>query len=106
LRVDSKTDSFKKLYASRAPVIEGVFAESKQWHSLGRAWRRGLSKMKVQCLLVATVLNFKRLMGVFRWLLSLLGGLRTNVRHIWAIPTSNLHAERSRPGTHLVTTQL
>jgi transposase len=61
LRADSRTASFKALYRSRAPVIEGVFAESKQWHGLSRAWRRGLSKMKVQCLLVATVLNFKRL---------------------------------------------
>jgi transposase len=61
LRADSKTESFKKLYRTRAPVIEGVFAEAKQWHSLGRAWRRGLSKMRVQCLLIAAVLNFKRL---------------------------------------------
>jgi len=63
LRADSKTESFKRLYASRAPVIEGVFAEGKQWHSLGRAWRRGLCKMKAQCLLVCAVLNFKRLMA-------------------------------------------
>lgn len=63
LRADSRTDSFKELYRSRAPVIEGVFAESKQWHGLGRAWRRGLSKMLVQSLLVATILNCKRLMG-------------------------------------------
>lgn len=61
LRADSRTASFKALYRSRAPVIEGVFAESKQRHGLRRAWRRGLSKMKVQCLLVAAVLNFKRL---------------------------------------------
>lgn len=61
LRADSKTDSFKQLYRSRAPVIEGVFAEAKQWHGLGRAWRRGLSKVLVQCLLVATVINLKRL---------------------------------------------
>lgn len=61
LRADSKTASFKKHYRSRAPVVEGVFAESKQWHGLARAWRRGLSKMRVQCLLVAAVLNFKRL---------------------------------------------
>jgi transposase len=62
LRADSQTESFKKLYRSRAPVIEGVFAESKQRHGLGRAWRRGLSKMLVQSLLVATVVNLKRLM--------------------------------------------
>jgi len=64
LRADSKTDSFKRLYRSRAPVIEGVFAEAKQWHGLRRAWRRGLSKMRVQCLLIAAVLNYKRLAAV------------------------------------------
>jgi len=73
LRADSKTDSFKRLYRSRAPVVEGVFAEAKQWHGLRRAWRRGLSKMRVQCLLVATILNLKRL-GAVRGGLS---GLRT-----------------------------
>ena len=61
LRADSKTDSFRKLYKARAPVIEGMFAEAKQWHGLGRAWRRGLLKMRVQCLLIAAVINFKRL---------------------------------------------
>lgn len=64
LRADSKTESFRRLYRSRAPVIEGVFAEAKQWHGLGRAWRRGLSKMLVQCLLVAAVMNYKRLTAV------------------------------------------
>lgn len=61
LRLDSHTDSFKELYRSRAPVVEGIFAEAKQWHGLRRAWRRGLSKMRIQCLLIAAVLNFKRL---------------------------------------------
>jgi transposase len=78
LRADSKTDDFKKLYRSRSPVIEGVFAEAKQWHSLGRAWRRGLVKMRVQCLLIASILNLKRVMacgGPFSALLSLLGTL-------------------------------
>jgi hypothetical protein len=64
LRADSRTESFKMLYASRAPVIEGVFAEAKQWHGLARAWRRGLTKMRVQCLLIAAVINFKRLAAV------------------------------------------
>jgi transposase len=64
LRADSKTDDFKRLYRSRAPVIEGVFAEAKQWHGLSRAWRRGLRKMRVQCLLVAAIINFKRVMAV------------------------------------------
>ena len=65
LRADSKTNSFKTLYRSRAPVIEGVFAEAKQWHGLRRAWRRGLGKMRVQCLLIAAVLNLKRLAAAF-----------------------------------------
>jgi hypothetical protein len=65
LRADSKTDSFKRLYRSRAPVVEGVFGEAKQWHSLGRAWRRGLSRMRIQCLLIAAVINLKRLMSLF-----------------------------------------
>ena len=64
LRADSKTDSFRQLYRSRAPVVEGIFAEAKQWHGLRRAWRRGLSRMRVQCFLIAAVLNLKRLVGV------------------------------------------
>ena len=65
LRADSKTESFRRLYRTRAPVSEGVFAEAKQWHGLRRAWRRGLAKMRVQCLLIAAVINFKRLITVF-----------------------------------------
>lgn len=98
LRQDSRTDSFKVLYRSRAPVIEGVFAEGKQWHGLGRAWRRGLSKMKVQCLLVAAILNFKRIMaasgpcteaaaavsGVILSLLCLFAVPKTLLRRFWA----------------------
>ena len=64
LRADSKTDSFKQIYKSRAPVIEGIFGEAKEWHGLRRAWRRGLRKMLVQSLLISTVINFKRLMTV------------------------------------------
>jgi len=61
LRADSKTESFRQMYRARAPVVEGVFAEAKQWHGLRRAWRRGLTKMSVQCFLIAAVINFKRL---------------------------------------------
>jgi transposase len=61
LQNDATTASFKAMYRARAPVIEGVFAEAKQWHGLRRAWRRGLSNMRMQCYLIAAVLNFKRL---------------------------------------------
>jgi IS5 family transposase len=97
LRADSKTDSFRKLYRSRAPVIEGVFGESKQWHSLGRAWRRGLCKMRVQCLLVAAVLNFKRLGSVLGSLLALFSLLKFLTRHLWAATEIGLIMNRPSP---------
>lgn len=61
LRQDSRTFGFRWLYRRRSSVVEGVFAEGKEWHGLRRAWRRGLAKVRVQCLLIAAVLNFKRL---------------------------------------------
>ena len=82
LRADSRTASFRALYRRRAPVVEGVFAEAKQWHGLRRAWRRGLAKVKVQCLLVAAVLNFKRLMAV---LLTMFDLLSRTVKRLWAL---------------------
>jgi transposase len=65
LHADSQTASFRQLYRTRAPAVEGIFAEAKQWHGLRRAWRRGLTKMRVQCLLIAAVINFKRLITFF-----------------------------------------
>jgi hypothetical protein len=72
LRADSRTASFRQLYRARSHVIEGIFGEAKQWHRLGRAWRRGLSNMLIQSLLVAAVLNYKRLMAAVRPILHLL----------------------------------
>lgn len=72
LRADAKTESFKELYRARAPVIEGVFAEGKMWHGLHRAWRRGLSNMRMQSYLIGAVLNFKRLASAaLMWLLAI-----------------------------------
>jgi IS5 family transposase len=65
LRADSKRDDFQQFYRGRAPAIEGVFAEAKERHGLRRAWRRGLSKMRIQCLLIAAVINLKRLITLF-----------------------------------------
>lgn len=80
LRADSRTESFKRLYRGRVPVVEGVFAEAKEWHGLRRAWRRGLSKMLVQSLLVATVINLKRLMPRF---IGLKWALEAFLRGMW-----------------------
>jgi hypothetical protein len=65
LRADSQTESFRQLYRRRAPVVEGVFAEAKQRHGWRRARRRGLAKMRIECLLIAAVINFKRLITLF-----------------------------------------
>jgi transposase len=89
LRADSRTVSFRQMYRRRAPVIEGIFAEGKQWHGLRRAWRRGLGKMLIQSLLVASVLNFKRLVAAlptgWNMLTALLRALYRLIRRIWAI---------------------
>ena len=104
LRADSQTESFKHLYRSRAPVIEGVFAEAKQWHGLSRAWRRGLPKMLVQSLLVASVLNFKRLATVSSGLYGFKILFTTIVDKIRCIlPESNSHS--SQLTASLVTTE-
>lgn len=102
LRAESQTESFRKLYSSRAPVIEGVFGEAKQWHGLSRAWRRGLSKMRVQCLVIATVINFKRLAAILRRLFGLAGlvdGLIDAINHL----LSNIH-NRVTPRTDIMMT--
>ena len=86
LRADSKSESFKRLYRSRAPVIEGIFAEAKEWHGLRRAWRRGISRMRVQCLLIAAVINLKRLATcVMPWnlLISLYNAINDAFVDIW-----------------------
>jgi transposase len=89
LRSDSQTSSFWALYRRRCQVIERVFAESKQWHSLRRAWRRGLRKMLIQSLLVASVLNFKRLATAFPagWsgLTALLRSITRDLQCFWRI---------------------
>jgi len=91
LRADAQSDSFRQLYRKRAPVIEGVFGEAKEWHGLRRAARRGLSNMLLQSLLVAAVLNMKRLMAAnspTMGLLSVMLTLHKTVRRIRnAIPT-------------------
>lgn len=94
LRADSRTDSFRKLYRARSHVIEGIFGEAKQWHRLGRAWRRGLSNMLIQSLLVAAVLNLKRLMRagwlilhLMRTLLRLRSALRPTMGQVWTTGT-------------------
>lgn len=91
LRADSKTASFRQPYESRASAIEGVFAEAKQWHGLSRAWRRGLSKMRVQSLLIATAINLKRLTGLFIAYIGICRTLICEFKVIWEAEGLNNH---------------
>ena len=97
LRADSKTDSFKKLYKSRAPVIEGIFGEAKEWHGLRRAWRRGLSKMFIQSLLIASVMNFKRLGVVISYFLTNIKLSEVLLERIWSFMRRYFHKESLLP---------
>ena len=94
LRADSQTESFRSFYRSRAPVIEGTFAEGKQWHGLRRARRRGLCNMLVQSLIVMTVLNLKRLATLLR----LLFGLKRLWRGLHAFTEGHLRLMGSLVG--------
>jgi transposase len=85
LRADSHTASFREIYRSRAPVIEGVFAEAKQWHGLARARWRGLTKMRVQCLLIAAIINLKRLAAAFIGFRGLTSASRLVIEAITAV---------------------
>ena len=100
LRADSKTDDFQQLYRGRAPAIEGVFAEAKERHGLRRAWRRGLSKMRIQCLLIAAVINFKRLITLFLPQNGLPGAIWTAIATLGRILTAIAQLETTPISFH------
>jgi transposase len=53
----------RKLLAIRQTLIEGLFGQGKNFHGLGRARWRGLGNMLIQSLVIATVLNLKKLLS-------------------------------------------
>jgi hypothetical protein len=56
-----RDERFQTLYRRHRWRSEGVHAETKCMHGLRRAVRRGLSNMRIQSLLTATVINLKRM---------------------------------------------
>jgi len=56
------SDKGMELLAARKTVLEGLFGEAKRCHGLRRAKQRGVEKVEVQALLIATALNIKRLL--------------------------------------------
>lgn len=56
----------RKLLNVRQTLLEGLFGQGKNFHGLRRARWRGLSNMFIQSLLIATVLNVKKLLSSSR----------------------------------------
>jgi len=56
----------RKLLTVRQTLLEGLFGQGKNFHGLGRARWRGLGNMLIQSLLIATVLNVKKLLSSSR----------------------------------------
>ena len=48
-------------HKKKRSLVERFFAETKQWHGLGRARYRGLDKTKVQVIWTALAYNLKRM---------------------------------------------
>jgi len=53
----------RKLLKLRHTLLEGLFGQAKNYHGLGRARWRGLGNMLIQSLVIATVLNLKKLLA-------------------------------------------
>lgn len=53
----------QQTFSQRGAIAEWVIAEAKGFHGLRRAVCRGIEKMKIQALLIATVQNLKRLIA-------------------------------------------
>lgn len=50
-----------RIYHRHRGYIEGINAEAKRWHGMGRAVRRGLNNLAIQAYLAAAAINLKRL---------------------------------------------
>lgn len=59
---DKNTWQFQEALKRRKSVVEGSFAHSKEHHAHRRARWRGQLKMQIQCYLVATAQNLKKLL--------------------------------------------
>lgn len=63
---------FRSMLIERKWKIEGIFAEAKMRHGLGRAKYRGLTKLAIQAYMTATTQNLKRLVADLNILLEYL----------------------------------
>jgi transposase len=56
------TPNYNKAMKRRMAIIEGSFGDAKEQHAHSRSRWRGIAKMQIQCYLVATAQNIKKLL--------------------------------------------
>ena len=62
-----QTAAYQKAMRKRAVWVEPLFGEAKDWHGLRRFRLRGLAKVNMEALLVATGQNLKHWLTASRW---------------------------------------
>jgi hypothetical protein len=67
VRAYEGTAAYQKALAKRRVWVEPLFGEAKQWHGLDRFRLRGLEKVNIEGLLIATGQNLKRLLRQWGW---------------------------------------
>lgn len=67
VRAYHETAAYEKAMAKRKVWVEPLFGEAKDWHGLRRFRLRGLRKVNVEALLIATGQNLKRLLRKRGW---------------------------------------
>jgi hypothetical protein len=67
VRARHQTPAYKKAMRKRQVWVEPLFAEAKQWHGLRQFRLRGLQKVNMEGLLIATGQNLKRWLQVMGW---------------------------------------
>lgn len=61
------TAAYRKAIEKRKVWVEPLFGEAKAWHGLARFKLRGLAKVNIESLLIATGQNLKRLLAARGW---------------------------------------
>src|SRR5215204_2713003 len=67
VRAYQSTPAYQKALAKRRVWVEPLFGEAKQWHGLVRFRLRGLEKVNMESLLIASGQNLKRLLAKWGW---------------------------------------
>jgi len=62
-----ETEEYKKAIRKRKVWMEPLFGEAKQWHGMRQFRLRGLKKVNMEGLMVATGQNLKRLLQAEGW---------------------------------------